>query len=76
MNFKSHFLRWLPALSLLLAGSLSVSPALAQDDEADDGIEEIVVTGSRIRRDEYTSAAPLQTYDVETARKSGITTVS
>ncbi|MDX1404517.1 MAG: TonB-dependent receptor [Woeseiaceae bacterium] len=59
---------------LAIAASLYVAPALAQDD-ADD-VEEIVVTGSRIRRDEYTSAAPLQTYDIDAARKSGITTVS
>jgi len=75
LNLRTR--RWLPALSLLAAGSLSVSPALAQDENEVDGeLEEITVTGSRIRRDEYTSAAPLQTYDIETARKSGITTVS
>ena len=77
MSLKSHSRRWLPALSLFVAGSLSVSPALAQNDnEVDGDVEEITVTGSRIRRDQYSSAAPLQTYDIETARKSGITTVS
>src|SRR5690606_27719376 len=39
-------------------------------------LEEIVVTGSRIVRDEYSSAAPLQTFDVAAARRAGITTVS
>ena len=44
---------------------------------ADDGLlEEIVVTGSRIARDEFTSAAPLQTFDIESAKQIGITTVS
>jgi hypothetical protein len=76
MNFQSYSTRWLAILSLIAAGSLSASPALAQNEEVDDELEEITVTGSRIRRDEYTSAAPLQTFDVETARKSGITTVS
>jgi iron complex outermembrane receptor protein len=44
---------------------------------AEDGLlEEIVVTGSRIARDEFTSAAPLQTFDIESAKQIGITTVS
>ncbi len=61
----------------LIASSLFVVPALAQDqDSADEAVEEVVVTGSRIRRDEYTSAAPLQAFDVDEARKAGITTVS
>jgi iron complex outermembrane receptor protein len=52
----------------------------AQDPEAEaaanDMLEEIVVTGSRIARDEYTSAATLQTFDIESAKQIGITTVS
>lgn len=61
---------------LLFAVTLTVAPTHAQEGIDDEAVEEIVVTGSRIRRDEYTSAAPLQTYDIEAARKSGITTVS
>ena len=62
---------------LIVAGSLSFAPAVAQvEDAAESDVEEIVVTGSRIRRDEYSSAAPLQTFDIDAARKSGITTVS
>jgi iron complex outermembrane recepter protein len=61
----------------ILAGSLLAAPAMAQEEEdAAADLEEIVVTGSRIVRDEYSSAAPLQTFDVEAARRSGITTVS
>lgn len=61
----------------LIAGSLSMAPTVfAQDDDMDGELEEIIVTGSRIRRDSYTSAAPLQTYDVDEARKAGITNVS
>ena len=50
--------------ALLIVGSLSVAPAaLAQNADADEStVEEIVVLGSRIRRDEYSSAAPLQTF--------------
>ncbi len=78
MNTNWHSIRALLTCPLILAGSLVAAPAMAQDDqdpEASD-LEEIVVTGSRIRRDEYSSAAPLQTFDVEAARKAGITTVS
>jgi iron complex outermembrane receptor protein len=39
-------------------------------------LEEIVVTGSRIARDSYTSAAPLQTFDIEVVKQLGITSVS
>jgi iron complex outermembrane receptor protein len=48
-------------------------PALAQDDG---DVEEITVTGSRIARDEYTSAAPMQTFDIQSARQVGITSIS
>ena len=49
----------------------------AQDESAEeDTLEEIVVTGSRIARDTYTSAAPLQTFDIEEIKKLGITSVS
>lgn len=58
-----------------MGAAFHAGPVLAQD-EGDDTVDEITVTGSRIRRDEYTSAAPLQTYDIDAARKSGVTTVS
>ena len=34
------------------------------------------MTGSRIRRDEFTSAAPLQVYSIDAAKQTGISTVS
>jgi iron complex outermembrane receptor protein len=43
---------------------------------AGDEVEEVVVTGSRIARDEYSSAAPLQTFNIEAAKALGITSVS
>jgi iron complex outermembrane receptor protein len=64
------------AWPLLLAGMAITPAAIAQDEVDDESIEEIVVTGSRIRRDSYTSAAPLQTYDAEEARRAGITNVA
>ena len=62
------------ATSALLALSM---PALAQD-EIDDAVvddaqevEEITVTGSRIKRNTYTSVAPLQVITSEVSRNLG-----
>ena len=42
----------------------------AQDEEVtEEPLEEVIVTGSRIARDAYTSAAPLQTFDAEEIKK-------
>jgi len=46
------------------------------DAEEDFAMEEITVTGSRIARDSFTSAAPMQVFDAEEVKKLGITSVS
>ena len=61
----------------LLAG-----PAVAQDDDTDtgdvitesddDAIDEVVVTGSRLKRDTYTSVAPLQIISGQVSREVGL----
>ena len=70
----------------LAAIGLAVSPSvLAQEEdeeqeddqptvvEADTGeIEEVVVTGSRLKRDTYTSVAPLQIISGEVSREAGV----
>jgi len=61
------------ALSISMTGG--VVGAIAQDDGAE-GDDRIVVTGSRIRRDEFSSAAPLQSLDAEAATQIGITSVT
>jgi len=45
------------------------------EDEFADGANEIVVTGSRIKRNAFTSTSPLQVLDVETARDLGAVTI-
>ena len=56
------------ALSTGIAVALGTAPqALAQDDQ----IEEIVVTGSHIRRTEYEGRAPIQIVDAETIELIG-----
>ncbi len=69
-------------LSFAFALTLSHA-AYSQDTETDDEsdesrmeeeevVDEIVVTGSRIRRDEFTSAAPVQILDGQTSRELGL----
>ncbi|MBT8103668.1 MAG: TonB-dependent receptor [Gammaproteobacteria bacterium] len=62
--------------------SLSVAPVYAQDaagssdsivsDEDDDDLEEVIVTGSRLKRDTYTSIAPLQIITGQVSREVGL----
>lgn len=65
-------------LTIVLAFSGGVANAQTdEEDEADDsvveeGIEEVVVTGSRLRRNTFTSVSPLQVVDGETARDLGL----
>lgn len=49
---------------------------LDDDLQIDEGPQEIVVTGSRIRRDEFSSPTPLQVLDAEENLKLGVNTVS
>jgi iron complex outermembrane receptor protein len=58
------------------SGLLYAQETPAEDATEGGALEEIVVTGSRIARDEFSSAAPLQTFDIESAKQIGITTVS
>ena len=76
MTTKMRSRRLLPAWSLLLASTLFLGTVHAQEIDGDDALDEVVVTGSRIARDEYTSAAPLQTFDIQSARQIGITSIS
>ena len=53
-------------------------PALAQDgaDNNNDAVEEIVVTGSKLRRDEFSSISPVQVIGGQDAVRIGITDVT
>ena len=68
---------------VMTTAMLAVTPATAAQDgdqeaDADDGVavEQIVVTGSRIRKDAFSSAAPLQKIDTDSARMMGITSIT
>ena len=69
--------RFLWAWPIVLGPMLFVSPVMAQDAAADEGtVEEITVTGSRIKRDEFSSPSPIQVLDVNAGRKLGISSIS
>ena len=62
----------------LANGSLAfTTTAQAQDDPAagNEGIEEVVVTGSRIRKDAFTSSTPMDIIDIGEASIQGIANV-
>ena len=74
-------------LAVLAAAScIAVSPtSLAQDEDEDDEedqptvveadddeVEEVVVTGSRLKRDTYTTVSPLQIITAEVSREAGL----
>jgi len=56
----------LSAVAAAVALVIGTPVAHAQDNPADQNLEEIVVTGSRIRqREDYVSANPVSTFDSE-----------
>lgn len=65
------------AISCILAGGVlgTSVPVFAQDDAADESMDEIVTTGSRIRKDVFSSSAPMEVLDVDQASLRGISSV-
>ncbi len=60
-------------IAVALCGT--VSPAIAQDNGADAAVEEIVVTGSRLPRRDFTAPSPIATIDAEALAASGQATL-
>jgi iron complex outermembrane recepter protein len=81
-NAHSRQNRGTPALTPLAAAVLAAlhpaGPLLAQegDDQAEEALEEVVVTGSRIRKDTFSSAAPMDVVLTESAAVRGISDVA
>jgi outer membrane receptor protein involved in Fe transport len=63
------------AFALALAPSAMAQGANSQDEDADAVVEEIIVTGSRIRRADIDSASPVTILDRESIIAAGITDV-
>jgi len=75
MSIRKRNARGWAAVPLGLASLLLALPATAQEDEDEDEearVEEIVVTGSKLRRDEFTSISPVQVIGGQEAIKIGI----
>ncbi len=82
----SALLRARSLFALLAASSLLSAPVLAQDDDDSDSSEtagqtlterqratdEVVVTGSRLQRDTYSSISPLQVISGQVSREIGL----
>lgn len=73
---RAHILMGVSAIAML-AGGASLAPAQAQDAaQAEDAeLEEIVVTGSRIRRPELQAGSPVTVVDSEALSLSGNQTI-
>jgi iron complex outermembrane recepter protein len=67
---QRHSIRGRLMASTVLAASLLAAPALAQDD--DTAVEELVVTGSRIARQDLTSVSPVATVGEQELENSGL----
>jgi iron complex outermembrane receptor protein len=67
-----------PITAAVIGALWPASALMAQDDVANDGepIEEIVTTGSRIRKDTFSSAAPMDVILTEAAATKGINDVA
>ena len=62
--------------AITFACVLFLLPLEVKAEEEDGIVEEVVVTGSRLKRDQYSSASPLQVLDVEQARQLGISSIA
>jgi len=82
MTYERRSWRLLTGVGLLLASSLYLTPVQAQQETLAEAnaqageIEEITVTGSRIRRDEFSSPSPIQVLDVDSGRQLGISSIA
>jgi len=63
--------------ALTLVGGLGTSfSAIAEEEMEEVEAQKILITGSRIQRDEFGSASPIQVLSTDDARKAGVTTIS
>ncbi len=69
--------RFNPLLLFLVASSLFSATVRAQDlVEIDEEVEEIIVTGSRIPRDEFSSPSPIQVLNIDEYRQIGVSSIA
>jgi len=79
-NIRAALARWFGVFAIAAVLSIAGQSAFAQDaaeEDADDdlenqGFEEITVTGSRIKRNEFNTAAPIQVITNERSQLAGL----
>ena len=78
MNMRNRLRESSSLVGGALAALLAASPALSQtttpatQDEGATQVEEVIVTGSRIPKNEFTSASPVQVITSERAQARGL----
>ena len=60
------------SLSLAISPQVFAQDSADEEDDADDAIDEIVTTGSRLKRDTYSSISPLQIITGQVSREVGL----
>lgn len=70
---RSSFLKY--GVSALAISVAMTGTSFAQDAEEEPVFEEVIVTGSRIARDEFSSASPISTFDSTELTNAGVTSV-
>lgn len=81
-QYPRHWRAWLLGTAASLATVAFYAPGsevLAQEsdqDQADTSLEQIIVTGSRIRRDAFSATTPIQVLDASENRKLGISSLT
>ena len=63
------------AMSAAATAAVHSAPAAAQDQTADESTQTVTVTGSRIRRVDLETAAPVFVLDASQIQNSGVSTV-
>ena len=67
----------LPSVVLILLGFVSSTPAFAQKDaDAETSLEEVLITGSRIRQDPLNERLPVLTFSQKDYQESGATSLA
>jgi iron complex outermembrane receptor protein len=61
---------------LIWTSALAFTPQALAQEGADQEVEEITVTGSRIKRDTFSTTTPIQVLNTESAQRIGITSIS
>lgn len=70
---KTRYFQLLIPVLLFMSGVTRAQTAMTAGSEAQHQVEEVVVIGSRIKRQDFTSISPLVTLDAEQVTLSGIT---